>query len=67
MTKEDYNFVNGFREVLEHFATHQTYVGGCDNLFNKYLQPNELGCSGCKSACMIQRLRELKEYELRNL
>lgn len=63
MTEEQYNFVNGFREVLEHFIKHNIYVGGCDALFNRYLQPGELGCFACKSACMIQRLNELKEYE----
>jgi hypothetical protein len=67
MTQEDYNFVNSFRDVLEHFVKHGTYVGGAENLFLKYLQPNELGCSSCKSACMIQRLNELEQYDASNL
>lgn len=63
MTKEQYEFVNGYRGILEHFVNHQTYVGGADTLFAKYLQPSELGCSACKSACLIERHRELLEYE----
>ena len=65
MSEEQYNFVNGFRAILEHFNKHQIYVGGADVLFSKYLQPNEMGCPACKSACMIQRYNELKEYDKR--
>lgn len=63
MTKEQYEFVNGYRQILDHFHDHQTYVGGADTLFAKYLQPAELGCSACKSACLIERRIELIEYE----
>lgn len=63
MTLEQYNFVNQYRDIINHFVKHQTYVGGADTLFAKYLQPNELGCSACKSACMIERFNELNEYE----
>ena len=67
MDKEQYEFVNQYREVIEHFVSHQTYVGGADGLFLKYLTPTEMSCSSCKSACMIQRYNELKQYELQNL
>lgn len=66
MSEEQYNFVNGYRDILTHFMKHQIYVGGADGLFNRYLQPGELGCSACKSACMIQRYNELMEYDKRN-
>lgn len=66
MNEEQYNFVNRFRKEIAHFVAHQTYVGGCDDLFLKYLQPNELGCPACRSACLIQRYNELMEYDKRN-
>lgn len=65
MTEEQYNFVNGFRDILTFYVKHQTYVGGADSLFNRYLQPGELGCMNCKSACMIERYNELMEYDKR--
>ena len=63
MTEEQYNFVNGYKDILNFFVNHQTYVGGADGLFEKYLEPNERACPSCKSACMIQRYNELLEYE----
>ena len=63
MSEEQYNFVVQYKEILTFFNNHQTYVGGADVLFSKYLQPNEMGCPACKSACMIQRYNELIEYE----
>ena len=63
MSEEQYNFVNGYKDILTFFVKHQTYIGGADVLFSKYLQPNEMGCPSCKSACMIERYNELIEYE----
>lgn len=65
MTEEQYNFVNGYKDILTHFNKHQIYVGGADGLFEKYLEPNERACDSCKSACMIQRYNELMEYDKR--
>ena len=65
MTTDEYNFVNGYRDILVHFIKHQTYVGGADGLFEKYLDVSERSCSSCKSACMIQRYNELIEYDSR--
>ena len=68
MTLEQYNEVIKYRGIIETFINHGTYIGGADELFHYYgMQPSELSCPTCKSAFLIERSIELKQYELNNL
>ena len=73
LTEEQYNKVNGYREILEHFKAHQTYVGGADGLFDYLeqqgiaLEPIIRTCNECKSGFLLFSLSLLKQYEKTNL
>ena len=67
LTKEEYDFVNRFRPILQMFADHGEYTGGSGALIdwheNKYGERIDRGCTGCMSGFLKFSLSMLKQYE----
>jgi hypothetical protein len=67
LTQEEYQFVNGFRSILEIFSEHGEYIGGADALMDwhekKYGEKIDRHCSGCKAGFLKFSYSMLKQYE----
>jgi hypothetical protein len=64
MTKEQYDFCNQYREVIELFCISGHYAGGCDALFDYYgMNQQDKGCPSCKSRFFLERMNDIKNYE----
>lgn len=73
LTKEEYEYLNGFRQALNLFVTHGEYVGGCDAVFdwhdNRRAEGTPLidrGCPGCKAGFLKLTHSLLIQYEKQN-
>lgn len=70
LTKEEYEYVNGFRSILKLFNDHGEYIGGADNLItwheNKFGERIDRGCSGCMSGFLKFSYSLLTQYEKQN-
>ena len=70
LTKEQYEFINGYRAMIDMFYNHQTYVGGADSLFD-YLEQQGLSggvpigrnCNECTAGFLKFTYSMLKQYE----
>ncbi len=64
LTKEQYEYYNRFRDVIELFNKTGQYVGGCNDLFVFMNLPKEnLNCDNCKAAALIEAKQFIDEYE----
>lgn len=70
LTEQEYNFVNGFRDMLTLFHNHGEYVGGADKLIefheNKYGEKIDRGCPGCMTGFLNFSYSMLIQYENQN-
>jgi hypothetical protein len=70
LTKEEYQYVNGFRGILELFDKSGEYIGGADNLIswheNKYGERIDRGCQGCIAGFLKFSFSMLKQYDKQN-
>lgn len=67
LTKEEYEYVNGFRGILNLFDQTGEYVGGAGSLIDwhekKYGERIDRGCPGCMTGFLKFSLSMLKQYE----
>lgn len=62
ITKEQYDYYNRFRDVIELFNRSGQYVGGCNELLD-FMQVPDKQCPSCISAALIQAKQQIDEYE----
>ena len=65
ITKEQYEYYQQYRGVLDLFQKTGEYVGGCQDLFS-YMKVTDLRCVNCLSSALITAHNQITEYE-RNL
>lgn len=62
ITKEEYDYFNQYRGVIDLFMKTGQYVGGCDSLFD-YKKVANKGCATCLSQALIEVNNAIQEYE----
>lgn len=72
MTKQQYEYCNNFRGIINLFVNSGEFIGGCDALFDYYKDQFNLGnpvntrCPSCVGATLLDINQKLVNYE-RNL
>lgn len=70
LTKEEYQYLNGFRAMLELFNDRGECVGGDAAIYDwherKYGVTIDRHCSGCRAGFLKTTLSLLKQYEKEN-
>lgn len=70
LTKEEYEFVNGYRGILDIFEKTGEYIGGTDNLIawheKKYEVKIDSWCQGCMVGFLNFTISMIKQYEKTN-
>jgi hypothetical protein len=62
ITKEQYEYYQQFRAVLELFNKSGEYIGGCNDLFS-YMKIEDTRCPSCVGAALITAYTQIKQYE----
>ena len=73
LTKEQYEYIKGYRDIVEIFTLHGNYVGGADGLFD-YLEAQGLTggepiirtCNPCKAGFLKFTYSIILQYEKLN-
>lgn len=67
LTKEEYQYLNGFRAMLDLFEKTGECVGGDGGIYDwhekKYGVNIDRGCVGCRTGFLKTTLSMLKQYE----
>jgi hypothetical protein len=61
LTKEQYEYFNQFRDILNLFEKTGQYIGGCHPLFVK--MGADTSCPSCMSRTLLEAIGAIKEYE----
>lgn len=73
LSKEQYDVILGYKEIVDRFVYHETYIGGADGLFD-YLEQQGLtggepilrNCNPCRAGFLKFTKSLLNEYEKAN-
>lgn len=62
ISKEEYDYFNQYRGVINLFIQTGQYVGGCDALFD-YKKVVNKGCATCLAQALIEVNNAINDYE----